>query len=399
MPSLRTATAPVVDWIARPDRQRLDRYVALAITVVFASLYVLGKEGRILFYFICLLPMVLYLRPAVIREVSGNWYWRLSIALCALWLVSIAWSGDSATWESVYDAGRIGIQLAVFTTAAIAVAVRGHLQERRLLDCIAMAAGITGAVVLALAWHPMMYWEGTRLSGFGWAIHPGIGGDIYAFAGLVALVRVMDDSDRRRRILAAAVVAVCFTFVVLSESRGSVLALLGGLMALGLVRKPWMILGVLGATAGVAVLASALGAIDFGQWIARGPTHRVDIWQQTLARILAHPLLGAGAAAPLEVASHNSAHNIFLSVQYNMGVPGSLLFLALTLLAFGHGWTLARRGQPLYFTLLAFGYAVMLTHTQTVFIELSREWLIFWLPIVLLSGKPGQPALGRAAPA
>lgn len=388
---------PVGNWIAAPDWSRLDRYIALATTVVFASFYVLGKDGRLLFYLICLIPMLVYLRPSVIREVSANWYWRLAVGLCGLWLVSIAWS-DEVTWETIYDTVRVAVVVAIFLTGGIVVACRGRINPDRLLDTIAFTAGVTGLVVLLLAWHPMMYWDSSRLTGFGWAAHPGIAGDIYAFAGLIALVRFVENEQRRRRYVAAAVAVTAVIFLFLTESRGSVLAFVIGGLILMVFWKPRNVLGALAIFAIVAALASATGAIDFGQWIERGPTNRFDIWRETLDLILAHPLLGAGAATPLHVAGHNSAHNIFLSIQYNLGIPGSVLFLALSLLAITHAWRLACRGQVLYLVLLVFAFAVMMTHTQSVIINLSREWLIFWLPIMLLSahGSPF-PSARRSA--
>jgi O-antigen ligase len=81
----------------------------------------------------------------------------------------------------------------------------------------------------------------------------------------------------------------------------------------------------------------------------------------------------------------NSAHNIFIAMALDLGAIGLVLFIALTGLAVWRAWTILRAGRgALLLTWLVFAYTVMMLHTQTILLMPAREWLIFWLPLLLL---------------
>jgi O-antigen ligase len=374
------------------DLDRLDRYFVLILPIVFASFFILPKTPqRTAIYVTCLLPMVLYLRPAVVHAVRREPVWWLTIGLCALWLVSVGWSA-TRTHESVFDAVRIGLTVALFVHAGIWLAIQGKLPDRRILSVLLLTAGLVGAVTIVLAVLPGydMTEEG-RLIGFGWAGHPGIGGDIYAFAGLIALVGL---TQARRQspgtiLLCVVTLAVCTFYTVLSESRGAALAFVVAALLCVTLARPRHVLTLAAIVALTGLTASAAGFVDFETWITRGASHRLDIWADALAKIAANPVLGLGAAdvTVLDTGekTFNSAHNIFLAMALDLGAIGLALFIALTGLAFWRAWTIFRAGRgALLLTWLVFAYAVMMLHTQTILLMPAREWLIFWLPLLLL---------------
>ena len=372
------------------DLDRLDRYMAFILPLVFASFFVLPKTPqRTLIYLTCLLPMVLYVRPAVFRAVRREPVWWLTTGLCALWLASVAWSAN-LTHESVFDTVRVGLAVALFVHASIWLALQGKLPHRRILTAILATAAIFGTLTILLALLPG--WEMSqdgRLVGFGWAGHAGIGGDIYAFAGLIALAGLTETRDRRRAGLLTAVLVMCAFYTVLSESRGAVLAFASAAFVCTVLARPRHVLTLAGVLALAGLGAQASGLVDLGTWIARGASHRIDIWLDALAKVAANPVLGLGAAdvTPIDAGavSFNSAHNIFVAMAMDLGALGLALFTALSALAVWRAWTIFRAGRgALLLTLLAFAYGVMLLHTQTVLLMPAREWLIFWLPLLML---------------
>lgn len=368
------------------DREKVDKYIAYSLVALFFAYFILQKSPhRIFFYFVCLPAMIFYLRPSVFAELAKSWCWRLSMFLCLVWMVSTAWS-QGVTAESVYDGIRIALLLGVFLTASMSVARRGRLPEQTLWLGLVAVAGATAVIVLALSPLPAFSYGG-RLIGFGWASHSGIGGDLYAFAALVAIVLAAETKARMQTAVLLLAAGICCVYVVMTESRGSVLAFIVAVVAFGAVRRPGYAATLLLFTTAGAALLQLVGIIDLANWVARGNADRFAIWGDALSAILAHPFVGVGSAHVVNVAEHNSVHNVFIAMQYYLGLLGSVPFLALCLLIFIRSWRLARGGEPLYFVLLVFAFVTMSVHTQSIVINLSREWVIFWLLVILVDSR------------
>lgn len=386
--------------VLRGDLGRLDRYFVFLLPLVFASFFLLSKTPqRTLIYLTCLLPMLLYLRPTVFRVVRREPVWWLATGLCALWIVSVAWSGEITT-ESVFDTVRIGLAVALFVHGGIWLALQRKLPQQRILNALLLTAAAMGTLTVTLALVPGTETaSGRRLTGFGWAGHSGIGGDIYAFVGLIALVALTEarGNEPRRIVPLALLFGLCAFYAVLTESRGAVLALVAGALVCVALSRPKHVLTVIAAVGVAGIAAYAGGFVDFASWIDRGSSRRIGIWIDSLAKFAENPILGLGAAdvTLLEVgsATFNSTHNIFIAMMVDLGALGLAVFLALTALAVWRAWLVFRAGRgALLLTLLAFSYTVMMLHTQTVLLMPAREWLIFWLPLLLLVQ---QYAVGR----
>ncbi len=143
---------------------------------------------------------------------------------------------------------------------------------------------------------------------------------------------------------------LCLTAIFLSGSRGSLLAAAPALLMLPLtfVRLPrWQ--KVLATAAFAGAIACAVSFVPTETWLrffhlgtdltAGTMTHRTQIWTASLEVFRNHALLGVGAAAhPVAVADLLArpyvAHNTFLSVLVELGVPGGLVLLGLLVTAF-----------------------------------------------------------------
>ena len=375
----------------RGDLDVLDQYFAFVLPAVFAAFYVFDKgPHRNLFYVFALLPMVLYLRWPVLRTVARTWIWRLGVGLCLLWGVSVAWSATS-TLESGFDAIRTAGALAVFLTAAVMLAIRGRFPEARTTHAIVLTAAICAVATFVLVAIPGSgYSAAGRLEGFGWADHAGNGADIYGFAAVVAMVLAVETRSHRWAIVAWMAFALCVTYVLLAESRAPALGLLmaAGVLAAG--KSPRLAVGLLGVAAVAGAGVYAAGLVDFADWIARGPTYRLELWADAIRQIPEHPILGAGGADTgvfnADGLAFNSPHNGLVGVFYYVGIAGGGIFVALCGYVLWHAWCHSiNGGSALALVCLAFGLTVVLFHTKTVIVMLNRDWLIFWLPVVFVS--------------
>jgi putative inorganic carbon (HCO3(-)) transporter len=147
--------------------------------------------------------------------------------------------------------------------------------------------------------------------------------------------------------------------VVITQSRGAWLALGAVLVALPVLRWRWgWILLLLVAAFGI-LAALRLGFNPLIEAVAsggaiEGMNDRLDIWSRTVFMIQDFPLTGIGmgtftqvadALYPFSLALPGTiyhAHNLFLQVAVDLGIPGLIAWLAVLLVAAACAWQLYR---------------------------------------------------------
>ena len=137
-----------------------------------------------------------------------------------------------------------------------------------------------------------------------------------AASALAALLRVL--AERRFRKANAAACAVMAVFIVLTESRGPLLAVSAATLFL-CVAGPWRWRALGFVAAGAAawlLLPRSLQHHEAAVLVARGASHRFEIWHRTLQMVAAHPLLGNGLAANLDLPGMTFPHDLYLSVLF-----------------------------------------------------------------------------------
>lgn len=189
--------------------------------------------------------------------------------------------------------------------------------------------------------------------------------DPNSFGGLINLllftalgeIWLSSDDNKRRRLLLAGLLVILATTLVLTRSRGAWIAFAGGAVLTALVlirygrqltRKPlWFGLASVGLGLFSGTLLLGLGALAHrvGSLAGAASNPRWLIWQSTLKMIGEHGWLGTGLGtfvihypqfrSPLEAGSTGyMAHNDYLQFALETGLPGLLLFVAITMLIF-----------------------------------------------------------------
>jgi putative inorganic carbon (HCO3(-)) transporter len=178
----------------------------------------------------------------------------------------------------------------------------------------------------------------------GWVI---VGWQVYRPAGRAALI-------------AAAV--LIFTMLVLTQSRGALLALSVIVLAVIVMRfrRGWILAPLTIIAAGLVV--RAYGVDEFITTFSSGVSlegweDRVRIWSRAIQMLQDFPVTGVGlglfgsAADTLypdyfsESGQLSHAHNLFLQVAVDLGIPGLIAWLALAALVFKNAWRLYLGGQ------------------------------------------------------
>jgi O-antigen ligase len=113
----------------------------------------------------------------------------------------------------------------------------------------------------------------------------------------------------------------------------------------------------------------------------RGTSLRPQIWLEIFRDALETPILGHGLTQKVAIQFENirlfeTAHNAFLQVFWQGGVIGLGIFLLLLYVASRQAWETGQREGDMTI--------VMLTGVDTLIERPRDQWILFWLPVVLL---------------
>jgi O-antigen ligase len=282
----------------------------------------------------------------------------LMMALAGWSALSVLWTQD---WGTTVSRGATYLQLLVIVwliweLAVTQARVIGLLQAY--VFGALLASGLTiynfmmgYTVAQQAAALGKIEWETSRYSIYG--INANDLGLILALSVPIIFYLLVSSRGRLVKLLCWVQLVAGFTAIMLTGSRGSVVAATAGLAMFPLTTR-WQSRSqrFISAIAGVGLLAcgayfvpqsSWLRIFEFGSELSEGTlTHRTVLWAAGLDAFRIHPFLGVGSGAYgftiLRVADFSYktgsaanavAHNTFLSVLVELGVVGALLLFLL----------------------------------------------------------------------
>lgn len=182
--------------------------------------------------------------------------------------------------------------------------------------------------------------------------------------GLALLLFSWHDLSLIERVLSLSLVVVGGAVLLLTQSRSAWLAFAVAVALLVVLRSHWgWILLIVGILSGIA-LAVILGFDRFSTLLISNPSlggmeGRLEVWSRALYMIQDFPFTGIGMGSFTEVAdrlypfflfmpgSVEHAHNLFLQVAVDLGLPGLIAWLAILFGALFTTWQVFRTGRRL----------------------------------------------------
>ena len=295
-------------------------------------------------FYVLILPLALHVawvHRRAIRLGALPLHLLLANAFILLFLVSLAWDeqahaklGYLRIWA--WDA----ICTLVFVNA-LADALSSSAIFRVRLIRLLVGASVLNALIsfVRLPFLPGA-WSGEVLRMGGWAAtrHPILGAVIIGIVVLMAVSRALENHDWRYW----AAAGIGLVFIALTGSRGPALAVMVALtVQIGVCRpRTLLALIVLGAL-GLALLA----AVDF-DWVAttvrnqlaRGDSHRFEIWQMSWHDIEQNLWFGRGPAGRIDRPGEDFPHNLFLSTWLYVGAAGVALLVTYLATVLRQSW-------------------------------------------------------------
>lgn len=364
-------TSAPVPWSA-PAPAPDARWDALT---VFLFAYVCIDIGRVHQLFPILLPLHPALLTAVgslilcatTRPVAANWR-RLRGSI--LWLMAgiLGWAILSVP-GAVYPGGsfaflRDNLMKTMLMTLVIALSIRGPRDVTRMLGAILTAALLYSGVVL----QRFDIAPGQRLAN----LYTYDANDLALFLSCslpIALYLVLRAKGVVRRGLPLLGLLVMTAVMIRTGSRGGFLALIAValvvLVAWRGIRLAWRVGGVaLGvlvfgffANAGYWQMMSTMEDLN-ADYNVTSTTGRVQVWKRGIGYMMENPVFGVGVydfesaeghlsvmateSAPGRGFKWSAAHNSFVQIGAELGIPGLLLFLALCVELFRRSIRMAR---------------------------------------------------------
>lgn len=337
---------------ARPRRSgaemaALAGLLALVVAVPLAPLDLEVAGYRIADLVTVLLPLAVlagipFLRrlgaarlPALRFELAG-------VAFLALALPSVVFAASRG--GAVLSWIRFALYLAL---ALVAAAVLHRRDNRRIV--LWVFAGVAVATVLVAArqlFDPstadLAYTapgEPTRV--FATFVNPNFFSEYLVLAIAVCLALFFLER-KAGRVIAVAIAVGCALALIVTYTRGSWLALAVGVVAGAVMvdlRLAWVVLG--GGAALLAVIPSAWRRLLSVFTVEGSSAQRVWLWGESFGVVKEHPLVGVGlggysqwieatrGAAPALIGGVLGAHESYLQMTAEVGVPGGLAFLVL----------------------------------------------------------------------
>lgn len=384
----------------------LEHRVPISATLLvlsLASMFVLGSQSASSFptYLLALYTLVGW------RRWSGLWrsgMFQLAAGI-AFYLAA------SSFWSSPFEArGAFSLLVRALLTLCFVVAVAEGFRvdwfRARFMAAIALCGGMAAAAAL-LAFFAAPPADG-RLNGLGQLDSHVPAALTFGVALVCALSWAFAARSAQRIALASAIAITLALAVALSGSRNAWVAVSLGCLACATGRyaktpRQFALCAALGAV-GVLGAVIAIGVSPLQGWLLpRGDSYRLEIWTETLRRVLAHgPWLGNGALTSDKLLASDGftmqhAHNMYLSVLFQGGALGLAGLLALvgasikTLLAH-FDQAEARLALSIY----AIALPAWLLDGANLLNKIGWTWMLFWLPLGISIGLANRAGLRDA---
>ena len=286
---------------------------------------------------VIMIPVTLW--ATALPEITRTEVLRLLMGL-ALYYAVANWTGSIARLLLV----AAGLAAAGLALAALAPFLGG----------LPAASGIIPATLIAAA---------QRLSS---AVNPNVIAGALAVLAPLAIALFLFPLPRRWlgvRTLGLVATLAMVGVIVLTASRGAWMGLAAAALVLIALRWRWGWLAALLAAAGGAATIWRIGPQQAAEMVIAskalgGADQRLEIWSRAIYMLQDFPFTGIGMGAFRQVANLlypfflagpdaeiPHAHNIFLQVGVDLGLPGLMAWLALLILVCVCAWLVYRRGH------------------------------------------------------
>lgn len=314
---------------------------------------------------------------------------------------SVLWS-ETVEVERLFQKGK----LIIFLSMALASSFYLSYKIPKFLDYIKNAyvlAAISSALILIGDYILTYDLTNTflRLEGMGRAANPVQCSLLYGLSIIAIIFSKFPEKFEFHKTLIIKILMIAPPFIVmlLTQSRGPLLALFLTLVTIFLMNSKNKLKTTFTTLIGVSLLAiPSYVILKDTAFLERKSTGRIEIWQTALSEIPSSAIWGHGIASNKTYTFHDSngnsnttshIHSLYLSTLFQGGIIGFILLISIYGVILKKYISLSSIHQKNLSWLggwMLMGTLFGLTDFGGIIINLSTEWLVFWWPIGLILG-------------
>ncbi|WP_438951190.1 hypothetical protein [Porticoccus sp.] len=310
-------------------------------------------------------------------------------------LLSLFWSGPESSRDILNPIKNV-FYLASFWLIFLFTFNGAEHRLKLLVRCLIIAGSVTAVCYAAYHYLHLDYPLTRRFSIPGPLVDKVRTGFCLGAGALLCLGSLLYEPANRERKLTVTLLLVALTVflitLVLTHTRWAIAGTLFfgfAMVALSPIKNRNKLL-LIGLGTLLLVTAGILLAPLIEAYIEKGQSSRLDLWTGYL-KAFHHYWLGHGHGTTIYIAEGRLAgwyayHSVYLGALLSGGIVGLGLLLLMMLTVLFTGWKLRANPYAVVATVLfAFACAMGLLNLDSVISKPRGYWLIFWLPLIVLS--------------
>jgi len=324
----------------------------------------------------------------------------LFVTIYFIYMVCTLFWAESFDISDLSKYGLRVLYILIFITVTIYLLRSDPAFLKRLLTYVCAVAVIVGIgnALFYYSKHPIL---GT-LWGYGLLSSPSRAASQYGFVTIASIYLLLQQRTTKAQFLYSGMVLVNFSYVLLAQSRTTLIALVVTLFTWQL--SAWLFHGVEESnylkklsvllvllSAGVSVLI--IGFPEFSKAIfhQQGLLYRIEMWKQLLVQIEKAPWFGHGLNADIRLVMPNGfvfvhPHSVYMGTLFYGGITGLLILLATLLSALWQGFRPLRQGRNLALASMVLYGALAIVSNGNMLIHRPKPfWLFLWFPVALVA--------------
>lgn len=346
------------------------------------------------FYSHCIfLPYLITLEKRQIKAFCHSKIWISSLALTGYLCLTLLWA-ENAGFDDFIHYVRRPFYILGFLSLTIDLAQRYPKFFDYLSIYLSWIAAIA-AIVSICCFYSSFSFPPQRLEYVGALDTAIVVGSVYGMVGLICYFHLLQKRRTHAYIYIGLMGVILFS-TFLTQSRGPLGALLVTfLIGAHMTRNKKLLAIVICVIIGGGLSFFYIKGINDMFARPEGFTIRLEIWQQTLARINEAVFLGEGISTSSDNTfiisdgtKWNHPHSLYLATTLYGGTIGLLLLLVLQALALRQSvLRFFKENDFTYVALLSFSFMCVIVDYHRIICRPKAIWLIWWLPLALVAAK------------
>lgn len=348
---------------------------------------------RNFFYLFVLAPFILSIDFKVLLSYLRNsLIVALSIAFLSYFFLSIFWTKAALAVENYYDLTRYFLMVVIFIMATVSISNRSKNLFDKIIFWLCLV-GLFASIIYGIIFYSSHSFPIYKVRGpFSYTGNANQAAMYFGFVGILAGQSYLHSKKCLMKVFYGFTTLTLILYLILSQSRGALFALVGSVIFGFIVRKRYKGLLIALSFSVIFIIAVEFVGIGIRSVFERGFSDRIDIWLATLTRISQVPFLGEGYFADYSIQTdkgiETSPHNLLLLVSLRCGLVGGALLTLIILIAFMRSYKYFKAtGNEIYLCIFSYFTLSMTFDSTHLLYKPTLGWLIFWLPVGLLAGQ------------